>query len=114
VPVGVQYITLRDNEVYFGISASEWVNFKSFLESGISKIEARLTFAAPKRCLVLDCDGVLWGGVIGEDGREGIKLSQAHLDFQRAVKDFKRKGIILAINSRNNLEDVEEILEIHG
>ncbi|MDD5128649.1 MAG: SAM-dependent methyltransferase [Candidatus Omnitrophica bacterium] len=62
------------------------------------------------KCLILDCDGVLWGGVVGEDGISNIRLSQDYIDFQRAVKVLKEKGIILAINSKNNLNDIEEVL----
>ncbi|MFA4998078.1 MAG: HAD-IIIC family phosphatase, partial [Bacteroidales bacterium] len=70
-----------------------------------------ITSLPNKKCIVLDCDGVLWDGVIGEDGVEGIKITPAHLDFQRSVKALKGRGIILAINSKNNPEDVARALE---
>ena len=41
---------------------------------------------AYKKCLVLDCDGVLWGGIIGEDGIEGIQLTQAYIEFQKKIR----------------------------
>jgi len=59
------------------------------------------------KCLVLDLDNTLWGGVIGDDGLEGIELGQgsgvgeAYAAFQRYVKDLKSRGIILAICSKN-------------
>jgi FkbH-like protein len=67
-----------------------------------------------KKCLVLDLDNTLWGGVIGEDGLGGIKLGQgdpvgeAYLAFQRAIKGLQGKGVILAINSKNNDADARE------
>jgi FkbH-like protein len=60
------------------------------------------------KCLVLDLDNTLWGGVIGDDGLEGIKLGQgsalgeAHVGFQRYCKDLSRRGIILAVCSKND------------
>ena len=63
-----------------------------------------------KKCLVLDLDGTLWGGVIGEDGLDGIALSGhgvggAYRDAQAAAKALKRQGVLLAICSKNNPED---------
>ncbi|NQV00447.1 MAG: HAD-IIIC family phosphatase, partial [Parcubacteria group bacterium] len=66
-----------------------------------------------KKCLVLDADGVLWEGTVGEDGIDGIKLTSKHLKFQRKVKKLNERGVILAINSKNNFEDVLEVLEKH-
>jgi FkbH-like protein len=60
------------------------------------------------KCLVLDLDNTLWGGVIGDDGLEGIKLGQgssigeAYLAFQRYIKDLSRRGVILAVCSKND------------
>jgi FkbH-like protein len=59
------------------------------------------------KCLVLDLDNTLWGGVIGDDGLEGIKLGQgsalgeAYLEFQHYVSDLGRRGVILAVCSKN-------------
>ncbi|MDO5295684.1 MAG: HAD-IIIC family phosphatase [bacterium] len=63
-----------------------------------------------KKCLALDLDNTLWGGVIGEDGLDGIVLAD-HLegarykDTQRLLKKMREQGVMLAILSRNNLED---------
>ncbi|MBI2024673.1 MAG: HAD-IIIC family phosphatase [Candidatus Harrisonbacteria bacterium] len=65
---------------------------------------------ATKKCLVLDLDNTLWKGVIGEDGLEGIKPDQ---DFQRQALYLYETGVILAINSKNNSEDVLEAIEKH-
>ena len=60
-----------------------------------------------RKCLVLDLDNTLWGGVIGDDGIEGIRLGQgladgeAFLDVQRMAKQLRQRGIILAVSSKN-------------
>ena len=63
-----------------------------------------------KKCLVFDLDGTLWGGVIGEDGLDGIALSDhgvgaVYRDAQVVAKALKRQGVLLAICSKNNPED---------
>ena len=60
-----------------------------------------------RKVLVLDLDNTLWGGVIGDDGLEGIKIAQgdargeAHLAVQRLALDLRQRGVILAISSKN-------------
>lgn len=71
-----------------------------------------------KKCLVLDLDNTLWGGVAGEDGISGIKLDisgpeKSFYDFQKEILNLYHKGIILAVNSKNNMEDALEIIENH-
>ncbi len=71
-----------------------------------------------KKCLVLDCDNVLWGGIIGEDGLPGIKLSKtypgsAYYEFQQEILNLYNRGIVLALCSKNNEEDVWEVFERH-
>ncbi|MDR3231944.1 MAG: HAD-IIIC family phosphatase [Synergistaceae bacterium] len=63
-----------------------------------------------RKCLVLDLDNTLWGGVIGEDGIEGIELASVGMgsqyrDAQRVAGELAAQGILLAIASKNNLED---------
>lgn len=64
------------------------------------------------KCLVLDLDGTLWGGVIGEDGLSGIQLGgtpagESYKSFQKHVKALTRRGILLAVCSKNNEEDAK-------
>jgi len=70
------------------------------------------------KALVVDLDNTLWGGLIGEDGLSGIQLGPeypgaAFLNLQRAILDLYRRGIILAICSKNNAGDALEALENH-
>ena len=66
-----------------------------------------------KKCIVLDLDNTLWGGVLGEDGIEGIKIGgdypgNAFLYFQKALVELSKSGVILAVCSKNNEADVKE------
>lgn len=63
-----------------------------------------------KKCLVLDLDNTLWGGIIGDDGMENIEIghetptAEAYTAFQQYVLDLKERGVILAICSKNEEE----------
>ncbi len=70
------------------------------------------------KALVTDLDNTLWGGVIGEDGMEGIRLGNDYSGapfqaLQRVMLDLYQRGIILAVCSKNNLADAMEALEKH-
>ena len=71
-------------------------------------------YGRSKKCLVLDLDNTLWGGVVGDDGVQNLILGRDHavgeafLDFQRYVKDLQRRGIILAVCSKNDIENAKE------
>jgi len=71
-----------------------------------------------KKCVVLDLDNTLWGGIAGEDGMEGIALGHAYpgncyRDFQKELLKLYHRGILLAINSKNNDTDAFEIIDNH-
>lgn len=63
-----------------------------------------------KKVLVLDCDNTLWGGVIGEEGLAGIQLFE---HFQEQVLKLRDDGILLALCSKNNPEDVWQVFDSH-
>lgn len=70
------------------------------------------------KVLVLDADNTLWGGIIGEDGVDGIALGPdypgvAYRDFQRRLLDFRQRGFILAMCSKNDAADVDRVLRDH-
>jgi FkbH-like protein len=86
--------------------AREWMRFIVPLSGRTAKV------------LVVDLDNTLWGGVIGEDGMTGIKIGPeypgaAYQALHRALLDLSRKGILLAVCSKNNLDDAMEALEKH-
>ena len=71
-----------------------------------------------KKCIVLDLDNTLWGGIVGEDGFNGIKLGpeppgNAFMEFQRVLLSLHQRGIILAINSKNNFDDAIKVIKEH-
>ena len=73
---------------------------------------------AVKKCLVLDLDNTLWGGVIGDDGLSGIQIGElgtghAFSDFQKWLKELKNRGILLTVCSKNNEDTAKEPFEKH-
>ena len=71
-----------------------------------------------KKCLVVDCDNTLWGGIVGEDGLAGIELGPAYpgscfVALQQEILNLHHRGVILAICSKNNEADVLEVLREH-
>lgn len=100
---------------------SYWYNFHMALSPTATVALARnvaaivkAIYGKSKKCLVVDLDNTLWGGVIGDDGLQNLILGQDHpvgeafLDFQRYVKDLQRRGIILAVCSKNDAEIAKE------
>lgn len=71
------------------------------------------------KCLVLDLDNTLWGGVIGDDGINGITLGQgsalgeAYVGFQEYVKQLARRGIIIGVCSKNDQATAMEVFDSH-
>ncbi|TSC68816.1 MAG: hypothetical protein G01um101456_490 [Parcubacteria group bacterium Gr01-1014_56] len=77
---------------------------------------ARAILGLSRKCIVLDLDNTLWGGIVGEDGALGVLLGPeypglAYQNFQRALLSMWERGVILAINSKNNEADVDEVFE---
>jgi FkbH-like protein len=72
-----------------------------------------------RKVLILDLDNTVWGGVIGDDGLEGIKVAQgdaqgeAHLAVQRMALDLRQRGIVLAVSSKNTDEIARQPFEKH-
>jgi FkbH-like protein len=76
------------------------------------------TLGLSKKCIVLDLDNTLWGGIVGEEGFDGITLGpqppgNAYLEFQRHLLALFQRGIILAINSKNNTDDALKVIRDH-
>jgi len=71
-----------------------------------------------KKCIVLDLDNTLWGGIVGENGMNELRLSSTfpgneYYEFQKLLLHLFNRGIILAINSRNNYENSMEVIRNH-
>jgi FkbH-like protein len=71
------------------------------------------------KCVVVDCDNTLWGGVIGEDGLQGVKLDpynypgNVYWRVQQQLARLQAQGVLLCLCSKNNPADVQEMLEQH-
>ena len=86
--------------------AAEWLRFLHPLAGKVAK------------CVAVDLDNTLWGGIVGEDGVNGIRLGAeypgaAFQELQRALLDLSRRGILLAVCSKNNPADAMEALSGH-
>ena len=126
----VRLIDLDGVQRQIGYAASfdprQWYMYRqpfsdAFLHDAGTKI-ARIVVAArrsAKKCIVLDCDNTLWGGIIGEDGLDGIEIGTefpglAFRDFQRLLLHWRRQGVFLALLSKNNEDDVWEVFDNHS
>lgn len=95
---------------YFG--SMPWSNGAIKAIAGLVLRYVDASKGAAKKCLAVDLDNTLWGGVVGEDGVEGIVLSHnkegaRYRDAQLALKRMRERGVMLAILSKNNQEDVD-------
>jgi FkbH-like protein len=78
----------------------------------------RASLGLTSKCLVLDLDNTLWGGIIGEDGINGIRLGgspagESFVAFQKYVLALQRRGVILAVCSKNNEQDAKAPFQEH-
>jgi len=107
-----------DRRFWYAAKAPFKPSFLDLYAKEIAKI-GRALRGKNKKCLVLDCDNTLWGGVVGEDGLKGIVLDRneypgsAYYDFQRSVLGLVDQGVVLALCSKNNEEDVWAVLDEH-
>lgn len=90
------------------------VDFLPHLGRAFADIVATAT-APPRKCVVVDCDNTLWGGVLGEDGPGRVAIGtgypgEAYREFQQFLAGLGRRGFLLAINSKNNEDDVLSFL----
>ena len=94
------------------------LNAAGFVAHSMAKL-IRGARGESRKCLVLDLDNTLWGGVIGDDGIEGIVLGQgnaegeAFIAFQHYLKALKNRGVILAVCSKNQEEIASEAFRSH-
>ncbi len=108
----------RDRRLFLAsrlpVSANAFPTFARALVRSISSL-----FRAPRKVLCTDLDNTLWGGVLGEDGPEGIATGNAfpgncYLEYQKYLKQLSTRGILLAAVSKNNLADVQEAFQLRA
>ncbi len=95
------------------VAQEHWIALSQFYAAYI-----RAALGMDLKCIVLDLDNTLWGGVLGEDGIEGIRLGESYPGlpfrrFQQYLLGLYEHGYILAICSKNNEEDVFQVLRTH-
>lgn len=72
-----------------------------------------------KKGLVLDCDNTLWNGIVGEEGIHGLKMAfdqpqgRPFFEVQRMILSLARSGVIIALCSKNNPDDIQQVLDEH-
>ena len=126
---GVSYLDLDQLVMQCGrdnfFDARLWYSsvFPYAADGGLAVANAVTTLAASihhtrAKVIVVDADNTLWGGVIGEDGINGIALGQeypgrAFVDFQKRLLSLQQRGFILALCSKNNPDDLNEVLLNH-
>lgn len=102
-----------DNELWFNYKYAVSFEGITYIAHSVASI-IKSIYGKNKKAIALDLDNTLWGGVIGDDGVNGIKIGsetaigEAYEDFQKYIKNLKDIGIILTINSKNDLENALE------
>lgn len=71
----------------------------------------RAVLRPPAKVLALDADNTLWNGVCGEEGPEGVRLDEAHLDLQRWALNLRDRGVLLCVASKNLDADVRAVMQ---
>lgn len=117
--IQVQYGTEHffDPALYYNAKMPVALNMLPYLANAVTDCLAAL-LGKVKKCIVLDLDNTLWGGVIGDDGLGGIEigeLGRGHVFtvFQKWLKQLKDCGILLAVCSKNTEEIAKEPFEKH-
>lgn len=109
--------TFKDEKFYYiakiPFSQKALAGLAGEIVSVIKAITGKIT-----KCVVTDLDNTLWGGVIGDDGLEGIQIGelgdgQAFTEIQKWLKELKKRGILLAVCSKNNEEVAKIPFEKH-
>mgnify|MGYP000943169922 FL=1 len=102
-----------DNELWFNYKYAMSFEGITYVAHSIASI-IKSIYGKNKKAIALDLDNTIWGGVIGDDGVNGIKigsetaLGEAYEDFQKYIKNLKDIGIVLTIDSKNDLENALE------
>lgn len=124
------FILVEIDKIIASLGIENVINFRNFYQSKslytIDFLKKYSFFISPavlslygksKKALILDCDNTLWNGIVGEDGIDGIQLSETNKkgiffkEIQILAKYLFNKGIILGICSKNNENDVIEVFE---
>ena len=108
----------RDSRMFLAsrlpVSAASFGTYSGGLVRSLSAL-----FRAPRKVLCTDLDNTLWGGILGEEGPDGIATGSAfpgncYLEYQKYLKQLSSRGILLTIVSKNNEADVREAFQVRA
>jgi FkbH-like protein len=118
------------DKVLAKVSIKESIDFRNYYSSKslytIAFFKEYTSFISPvvlsvtgksKKAIIFDCDNTLWNGIVGEDLKDGLFMTSTtakgvvYEEVQCITKELADKGIIIGLNSKNNVDDVEEILK---
>jgi FkbH-like protein len=108
----------RDTRMFLAsrlpVSAASFSTYSRGLVRSFSTL-----FRAPRKVLCTDLDNTLWGGILGEEGPDGIASGSAfpgncYLEYQKYLKQLSSRGVLLAIVSKNNEADVREAFQVRA
>jgi FkbH-like protein len=108
----------RDTRMFLAsrlpVSAASFSTYSRGLVRSFSTL-----FRAPRKVLCTDLDNTLWGGILGEEGPDGIATGSAfpgncYLEYQKYLKQLSSRGVLLAIVSKNNESDVREAFQVRA
>lgn len=129
LPSGVSFLGLEGLAYHAEgpfFSDAEWQIAKQYPASAATAVMADAICAQclavcglSCKAIILDLDNTLWGGIIGEDGLQGIRIGppspagEGYLELQRYLKDLQQRGVLLAVCSKNNPEDAQTPFQQH-
>ena len=113
----VGYLNAHDPRLYATSKVAFALDFLPLVAKAIVDIIKAID-GNIKKCLVLDLDNTLWGGVIGDDGMENIQIGELGMGhafdgLQRWAKELKNRGIVLAVCSKNNEDAAKQPFRDH-
>ena len=108
---------MHDPRLYYASKTVFALDFLPVLAEQIIKI-VTVILGSVKKCIITDLDNTLWGGVIGDDGMEGIQigsfgLGMVYSNLQSWIKEHAKRGVAVAVCSKNNEDTAKEPFEKH-
>ena len=109
--------SMFDDRLYYISKTVFSMDTLSVIAENVVSIIVTLT-GKIKKCLITDLDNTLWGGVIGDDGMEGIQIGDlgigiVYSDIQRWIKELSKRGVAIAVCSKNDEDKAKEPFEKH-
>lgn len=113
----IGHVNAFDSKMYVSADMVYSLDFLPYIGQHVTQIIQAVT-GTFKKCLILDLDNTTWGGIIGDDGVEGIQvgylgLGKVFSELQTWAKQLKERGIILAVCSKNTEEIAKEPFQTH-